>query len=135
MTEAHAFCEATGELYCDAELVRVKGAIIRRQSLAASPRPRSGQKGRGDSKRKARAHLPAAAREAEACFRRALEIARRQEARAWELRAAMSLADLWAQQGKVDDARRLLGDVYGWFTEGFKTRDLVAAKRQLADLA
>jgi hypothetical protein len=46
LTEAHPFCEATGELYCDAELVRVKGAIIRRQRLAASPRPRSGQKGR-----------------------------------------------------------------------------------------
>jgi predicted ATPase len=75
------------------------------------------------------------AREAEACFRQALDIARRQEAKAWELRAAMSLADLWAQQDKTEDAPRLLGDVYGRLTEGFETADFMAAKRQLADLA
>ena len=72
--------------------------------------------------------------EAEACFRRAIEIAQKQSAKSWELRAAMSLARLWQGQGKVDDARTLLAPVYDWFTEGFDTTDLKDAKTLLHQL-
>jgi predicted ATPase len=72
--------------------------------------------------------------EAEACFQRALDIARRQEAKSLELRTAMSLARLWQQQGKDAEARELLGSIYGWFTEGFDTADLQDAKVLLAAL-
>jgi predicted ATPase len=72
---------------------------------------------------------------AEAYFERALAVARQQQAKSWELRAAMSLARLWRDQGKVSEARELLAPVYGWFTEGFETRDLKEAKRLLEELA
>jgi predicted ATPase len=75
------------------------------------------------------------AAQAGACFQKALAIARRQQAKSWELRAAMSLARLWQQQGKQTDARQLLSDVYGWFTEGFDTADLQEAKALLEELA
>ena len=71
---------------------------------------------------------------AEAHFERALEVARQQQAKSWELRAAMSLARLWRSQGKVREARELLAPVYGWFTEGFDTRDLKEAKALLEEL-
>jgi predicted ATPase len=67
-------------------------------------------------------------------FQRALAIARQQQAKSWELRAAMSLARLWRDQGKVQQARELLAPVYGWFTEGFDTRDLKEAKALLEEL-
>jgi predicted ATPase len=72
---------------------------------------------------------------AETYFERALAVARQQQAKAWELRAAMSLAHLWREQGKVSEARELLAPVYGWFTEGFDTRDLKEAKALLGELA
>ena len=72
---------------------------------------------------------------AEAHFERALAVARQQQAKSWELRAAMSLARLWRDQGKVQQARELLALVYGWFTEGFDTRDLKEAKALLEELA
>ena len=71
---------------------------------------------------------------AEAYFERALAVARQQHAKSWELRAAMSLARLWRDQGKVQQARELLSPVYGWFTEGFDTRDLKEAKALLEEL-
>ena len=71
---------------------------------------------------------------AEAYFERALSVARQQQAKSWELRAAMSLARLWRDQGKVQQARELLAPVYGWFTEGFDTRDLKEAKELLDHL-
>ena len=67
-------------------------------------------------------------------FERALAVARQQQAKSWELRAAMSLARLWRDQGKVSEARELLAPVYGWFTEGFDTRDLKEAKTLLEEL-
>jgi tetratricopeptide (TPR) repeat protein len=73
--------------------------------------------------------------EAETCFRQAVEMARRQEAKSLELRAAMSLARLWQQQGKDAEARELLGSIYGWFTEGFDTADLQDAKVMLEELS
>jgi predicted ATPase len=73
--------------------------------------------------------------EAETCFRRALDIARRQQAKSLELRAAMSMSRLWQQQGKRTAARCLLAPIYGWFTEGFDTADLQEAKALLEELA
>ena len=75
------------------------------------------------------------ATKAEAYFQRALSVARQQQAKSWELRAAMSMARLWRDQGKRDDARDLLAPVYGWFTEGFDTRDLKQARALLDELA
>ncbi len=72
---------------------------------------------------------------AEAGFRRALEIARHQQARSLELRAAMSLARLWHSQGKTVEARDLLAPIHDWFTEGFDTADLKDAKALLDELA
>jgi len=66
---------------------------------------------------------------------RALAVARQQQAKSWELRAAMSMARLWRDQGKRQEARELLAPVYGWFTEGFDTRDLKEAKALLKALA
>jgi predicted ATPase len=68
---------------------------------------------------------------AQAYFERALAVARQQQAKIWELRAAMSMARLWRDQGKRAEARELLAPVYGWFTEGFDTRDLKEAKELL----
>jgi predicted ATPase len=70
----------------------------------------------------------------ESYFERALAVARRQQAKSWELRAAMSMARLWRDQGKRDEARGLLAPVYGWFTEGFDTLDLKEAKALLDEL-
>ena len=71
---------------------------------------------------------------AEAHFERALAVARQQQAKSWELRAAMSMARLWRDQGKPQQARELLAPVYGWFTEGFDTLDLKEAKALLGEL-
>ena len=72
---------------------------------------------------------------AEAYFERALAVAREQQAKSWELRAAMSMARLWRDQGRRQQARDLLAPVYGWFTQGFDTLDLKEAKRLLGELA
>jgi predicted ATPase len=73
--------------------------------------------------------------DAETCYNHALEVARGQEAKSLELRAAMSLSRLWQQQGKKREAHQLLADIYGWFTEGFDTADLKETKVLLEDLA
>jgi predicted ATPase len=75
------------------------------------------------------------AAKAEAHFARALTVARAQQARSWELRAAMSMARLWRDQGKPQQSRELLAQVSGWFTEGFNTPDLKEAKALLDELA
>src|SRR5262249_25964108 len=72
--------------------------------------------------------------EAEECFLKAIEISRRQQAKSLELRATMSLGRLWQQQGKQHEARNMLSEVYGWFTEGVGTKDLQEAKALLAEL-
>jgi predicted ATPase len=73
--------------------------------------------------------------EAETCFRHALAIARRQQAKSLELRATMSLARLWQHQGKRAEAHQLLAEIYGWFTEGFDTADLQEARALREELA
>jgi TOMM system kinase/cyclase fusion protein len=110
LTEALTFVETTGERWCEAELHRLKGALLLQGSSENST-------------------------EAETCFHHALEIARTQQAKSFELRTATSLARLWQSQGKRDGARQVLGDVYGWFTEGFDTADLKDAKILLDALA
>jgi len=75
------------------------------------------------------------AAKAQYLFGRALEIARAQQARSWELRAAMSLAGLWRDQGKRAEAHDLLAPAYGWFTEGLETPDLKEARALLGELA
>ena len=107
--EAMTAVETTKEKWIEAELHRIAGEIALKSKT------------------------PSAAK-AEACFERALAIARQQQAKSWELRAAMSLARLWRDQGKVQQARELLAPVYGWFTEGFDTRDLTEAKALLEEL-
>src|SRR6185437_1865491 len=107
--EAMTLIETTKERWCQAEVYRMAGEIALK-----SPEP----------------HVA----KAEEYFERALAVARQQQAKSWELRAAMSLARLWRDQGKVREARELLAPVYGWFTEGFDTRDLKEAKALLEDL-
>ena len=75
------------------------------------------------------------AAEAQSCFERAIEVARNQSAKSWELRATTSLARLLAMQGRRDEARAMLAEIYGWFTEGFDTADLIDAKALLDELA
>ena len=102
--------ERSKEKWCEAEVHRIAGEIALK-SLAPGPEEK-----------------------AEAYFDHALTVARQQQAKSWELRAAMSLARLWRDQGKVQQARELLAPVYGWFTEGFDTRDLKEAKALLEGL-
>ena len=78
--------------------------------------------------------VPEAA-QAEACFQQALTVAHRQQAKSWELRAALSLSRLWQRRGRHEDARQLLAPIYGWFTEGFETADLREAKALLEELS
>jgi predicted ATPase len=73
--------------------------------------------------------------EAEECFHKAIDIARHQQAKSLELRAVMSVSRLWQRQGKKDEARQLLAEIYGWFTEGFDTKDLQEAKVLLEELS
>ena len=73
--------------------------------------------------------------EAEASFHKAVEVARRQQAKSWELRATVSLCRLWRKQGRVDEARQMLAEIYNWFTEGFDTPDLQEARTLLEKLS
>jgi predicted ATPase len=110
VTEALELVEQTGVRVYEVETHRIKGTLLLHQAV------------------------PDAA-QAEVCFQQALDIARQQEAKSWELRAATSLARLWQQQGKHQEAYDLLARVYGWFTEGFDTADLQEAKRLLDELS
>jgi predicted ATPase len=110
MGQAMTAAETTRERWFEADIHRIAGEIA-----LLSPQPD--------------------AVKAEAYFERALAVARQQQAKSWELRAAMSRARLWRDQGKSQQARELLAPVYGWFTEGFDTRDLKEAKALLEELA
>ena len=109
LAEALAAFEASGEGDWLAEAYRLQGTLLLRQAVPD-------------------------ATQAEACFQQALAVARRQQAKSLELRAAMSLARLWQRQGKRAEARALLAPIYGWFTEGFDTADLQEAKTLLEAL-
>jgi hypothetical protein len=124
----------TGECVYEAELHRLKGELTLQSVVKTSP----GQIIEGSQNESdITSHQPLTpslqAEEAEACFQKAIEVARQQQAKSLELRAAMSLARLW-QQGKKEEARAMLAEIYGWFTEGFGTKDLQEAKALLAEL-
>ena len=106
LTEELGRASKSGERFYEAELYRINGELLLKQSVADE-------------------------QQAEACFQNALKVARGQSAKSLELRAAMSLSRLWQRQGKKTEARRLLAEIYGWFTEGFDTADLKAAKALL----
>jgi predicted ATPase len=102
--------ERSKEKWCEAEVHRIAGEVALK-----SPQPDAAK--------------------AEKYFERALAVSRKQQAKSWELRAAMSMARLWRDQEKRKEARELLAPVYGWFTEGFDTRDLREAKGLLDELS
>jgi class 3 adenylate cyclase/predicted ATPase len=108
LAEAEAASETSGQRWWEAEIRRLRGVCLLSQKDVA---------------------------ESEACFQRSIGIARRQQAKSLELRAAMSLARLWGERGRRAEAHELLAPVYGWFTEGFDTADLKEAKALLAELA
>ena len=110
LADALGRVDHTGERFYEAELHRLKGQLLLQQSSNN-------------------------ATEAAICFHQAISIAQNQSAKSWELRAATSLARLWQSQGQQDEARRLLNDIYSWFTEGFETADLIDAKALLEELS
>ncbi|HWN98258.1 MAG TPA: protein kinase [Blastocatellia bacterium] len=109
LREALEVAQQTNEPFYEAELNRLKGDALVTAGIASFS-------------------------EAESCFHRAIEIARQQQAKSFELRAVMSLARLWKQQGKCEDARLLLADIYSWFTEGFDTADMKDARDLLHEV-
>jgi predicted ATPase len=114
IAEALTAVDKTGERFYEAELYRLKGTLTL-QSTVRGSEPK--------------------VEEAEECFQKAIEIACRQSAKSLELRAVMSLSRLWQQQGKKREAHALLAEIYGWFTEGFETKDLQEAKALLVELS
>src|SRR6266704_6437222 len=106
LTEALALVDTAGERWYESELYRLRGELLLQQNAAKQA-------------------------EAESCFAQAMAIAHNQQAKSFELRAATSLARLWQQQGKRQEAHDLLAPVYSWFTEGFDTLDLKDAKALL----
>ena len=111
LAEAFAVTDKAGERFYAAELHRLKGELLQQMADGAQP-----------------------VEEAETLFHQALAIARGQQAKSLELRAAMSLSRLWQRQGKRDHAHALLAEIYGWFTEGFETLDLQEARTLLQEL-
>lgn len=114
LAEAQVFVDTTGERLFEIELYRLKGELTLK---TVDGRP-----------------SVIAEKEAEACFLKAIDIARKQQAKSLELRATMNLARLWQNQGKRQEARNMLSDIYGWFTEGFDTKDLQEAEALLTAL-
>jgi tetratricopeptide (TPR) repeat protein len=108
LAEALVLVEESEGRWCEAQIHRVKGELLSTQGDAA---------------------------EAEASFCKAIEVARRQQAKSLELQAVTGLCRLWGKQGKREEARRMLEEIYGWFTEGFDTRDLREARALLEELA
>jgi class 3 adenylate cyclase/predicted ATPase len=126
LAEAIEFVDKTGERFYEAELYRLKGTLTLQKFQV------SGFKFQVENSHSA-FRIPQL--EAEECFQRAIEIARRQQAKSLELRAVMSLARLWQQQEKQAEAHQMLAEIYGWFTEGFDTKDLQEAKTLLESLS
>ncbi len=109
VADALRTADVTGARLWDAEFLRLKGELLLARDAAAGP-------------------------DAEIAFRKAIDLARQQNTKSWELRAAISLSRLWRRHGKRTEAARLLADIYGWFTEGFDTTDLREARVLLDEL-
>jgi predicted ATPase len=123
VTEALATVEKTAERWCEAEVWRIKGELLLAQEGLRLQAEGSREKTEEGLRLQAKG-LREKTKEAEECFLQAIEIAQKQQAKSLELRAVMSLARLWQSQGKSHDARELLAPIYGWFAEGFDTKDL-----------
>jgi DNA-binding winged helix-turn-helix (wHTH) protein/predicted ATPase len=140
LAEALAIVDQTGECVYEAELYRLKGELLLAQESKK-------QKAKGRRQKKfsvvssqlsvpsIHPPTPSTQGEAEACFLKAIEVSQKQQAKSLELRASISLARLWQQQGKRTEAHRMLSEVYNWFTEGFDTKDLQEAKALLDELS
>ena len=138
VADAFTIVDNTGERFYEAELYRLKGELTLQSQTSPGQVSDKSKTSQNKSAVPNTQHLvpsTQAEAEAEACFLKAIEIARRQSAKSLELRAVMSLSRLWQQQGKKDEARQLLAEIYGWFTEGFDTKDLQEAKALLEELA
>jgi serine/threonine protein kinase/tetratricopeptide (TPR) repeat protein len=115
------------ERYCEAELYRLKGELLlikAEDGKTEKEKPKKDKDKRGEREK-----------EAEVLFREAIEVSRKQQAKSWELRAVISLSRLWQNQGKKEESRKMLEEIYGWFTEGFDTADLKEAKALLDELS
>jgi predicted ATPase len=130
LAEALEFADTHGDRFWEAELYRLRGELLLQQTTGRKqedqPPPEPSMLAEAEHSVRS---------EAAACFQQALTVARRQQAKSLELRAAISLSRLWQHQGKPDDARHLLAEIYGWFTEGFDTADLREAKAVLEELS
>jgi predicted ATPase len=134
LAEALTVVDKTGARVYEAELYRIKGELSLQSRQArrvgiAHHNVRSSEAGTVGGA------YPIREAEAEGCFWKAIEIARKQQAKSLELRAAMSLGRLWQQQGRKKEAHEVLAEIYGWFTEGFDTKDLQEAKALLEELS
>jgi len=127
LAEALAIVDKTGERFYEAELYRLKGTLTLQEA---------NQKAKGKRQKSKIETNPQeeVEQEVEGYFLKAIEVARKQQAKSLELRAVMSLARLWLQQGKQHEAHKLLSEIYSWFTEGFDTKDLQEAKALLGEL-
>jgi tetratricopeptide (TPR) repeat protein len=134
LTEALAAVDEPEAYFYVAELYRLKGQLTLQQFKVQSSRFKVATSQPLTPSTQHLAPSTHAEAEAEACFLKAIEIARHQQAKSLELRAVMSLARLWQQQGKKEEARQMLAEIYGWFTEGFDTVDLKEAKALLEEL-
>ena len=119
--------DKTGERFYEAELYRLRGELTLAQS--------SVQRLESSVPRHPTPNTRAPKAKPEACFHKAIEIARKQQAKSLELRAATSLARLWQSQGKRNEAHQMLLEIYNWFTEGFDTKDLQEAKALIESLS
>jgi predicted ATPase len=132
LAEALAVVDQTSAGFYEAELYRLKGRLTLQKG------ERDWGLGTGSSSPQAPSLKPqvpcGVAGEAEGYFLKAIEIARRQQAKSLEPRAVISLSRLWQQQGKKDEARQMLAEIYNWFTEGFDTKDLQEVKVLLEEL-
>jgi tetratricopeptide (TPR) repeat protein len=135
IAEALAIVEKNEERWAEAELYRLKGELTLQQSKASLRQVSGEPKARQDKSEDTTPQPLTPGLQAEACFLKAIDIARQQQARSWELRATVSLAKLWQQQGKQKEAHEMLGEIYRWFTEGFGTKDLQDAKMLLDELS
>jgi predicted ATPase len=159
LAEALAFVDKTGQRQGKAELYRLKGELTLKQSGVLSsasevpnthhPPPSTQTEAEAEARRVGIAHQnvaiseagavggahPTREGEAEEYFWQAIKIARRQQAKSLELRAVVSLSRLWQKQGRKEEARKMLAEIYHWFTEGFDTKDLQEAKALLEELS
>jgi predicted ATPase len=132
--EALEQMQRTGERFYEAEIYRLKGELTLQQFQVSGSKPQV-RKRQKTEVADPQSLISDPQAEAEACFHKASEIARHQQAKSLELRSIMSLARLWQQQGKNREAHEMLAEIYSWFTEGFDTADLKEAKGLLEELS